>query len=433
MRTLIAIAALVALLAHPLNSFSANPDDAAWLIYDVSYGDYFLLRIDMKTSMTGRANIGGGNRYAGRRFTGQGGWFGVSMLSGNMSINKTGAEPFMVGIINARGDEYSGEFLKEDGSSAGRFVGALQGFTTHQMDLFQLCKEDKSDDFRCVNRGRDQRCEFGAYRSKSTFFTEKNCLAEIGDVGFQATKPETQETCTASFGFPQDVTGTWLLRDERKGDYVLARLVSDLNTEGASETGEVQGTYVFSGEEHYFGRRELGSYKVWGKVTHGTFTLTKSGAINFIHDASGIGKDQIIYGQLCSDGKRMSGDFKAQEPGVESFGDGRWTGEKKSDDPDHPFALYQYCRDEVQWSDLGGLDRMRMGGHPHDQSCKNVGVIRSNDTNRPKCDVGYTKGPITFLEKESCLNLMKSQCRLHGGDRPLPGGHCVENGWHPKK
>ena len=110
--------AILLLLTVCLRGYSANPDDAAWLIYDVSYGDYFLLRIDMKTSRTGRANIAGGNRYAGRRFTdqSQGTWFGVSMLSGNLSINKTGAAAFMVGTINARGDEYSGEFLKEDGS-----------------------------------------------------------------------------------------------------------------------------------------------------------------------------------------------------------------------------------------------------------------------------------------------------------------------------
>lgn len=180
MRALIAIAALVGLATLPFNSSSASPDDASWLIYDVSYGDYFLLRVDMKSSMTGRATIAGGNHYAGRRFTDEYGWFGVSMLSGKMSINKSGAKPFMVGSINAGGDEYSGEFFNEDGSSAGRFVGALQGFTTHQMDLFQLCKEHKHDGFRCVNRGRDQACKLGSYNSKSTFFTEENCQAEIG-------------------------------------------------------------------------------------------------------------------------------------------------------------------------------------------------------------------------------------------------------------
>ena len=413
--------AILLLLTVCLRGYSANPDDAAWLIYDVSYGDYFLLRIDMKTSRTGRANIAGGNRYAGRRFTdqSQGTWFGVSMLSGNLSINKTGAAAFMVGTINARGDEYSGEFLKEDGSSAGRFVGALQGFTTHQMDLFQLCKESRSDDFMCVNRGRDQKCEFGSYRSKSTFFTEKNCLAEIGDVGFGKTASEPEETCTASSEFSHDVTGTWLLRDERKGDYVLARLVAEVGANVKSETAEVRGTYVFSGDEHYFGRRELGVYKVWGKSQHGTFALSGSGAIKLIHD-DWVNK-RIIHGQLCSDGKRMSGDFKAREPGGESFGDGRWTGEKKSDDPDHRFELYQYCETKIR------------GRFPHDHTCLDVGVIRSDDTNRPECEVGYTKGPVTFLEKQRCLNLMKSQCQLHGGDMALSGGYCVAKGWHPKK
>ena len=72
--------AILLLLTVSLRGYSANPDDAAWLIYDVSYGDYFLLRIDMKTSRTGRANIAGGNRYAGRRFTDEYGWFGVSAL-----------------------------------------------------------------------------------------------------------------------------------------------------------------------------------------------------------------------------------------------------------------------------------------------------------------------------------------------------------------
>ena len=33
--------AILLLLTVSLRGYSANPDDAAWLIYDVSYGDYF--------------------------------------------------------------------------------------------------------------------------------------------------------------------------------------------------------------------------------------------------------------------------------------------------------------------------------------------------------------------------------------------------------
>ena len=123
--------------------------------------------------------------------------------------------------------------------------------------------------------------------------------------------------------------------------------------------------------------------------------------------------------------------------GEESFGTGSWEGEKKSEDPDHAFELYQYCRDEFGFSDLlslfTGAERRLLLSHPHDHTCKNVGIIRSDDTNRPISDVGYEKGSVTFLDKQKCLNWMKVQCKVRGGKRPLPGGYCVENGWHPKK
>ena len=60
MRLLIAIAALVA-------SVCAIASDGAWLIYDLKYKEYFLLRIDMKTSRTGEATVAGNNRFAGKR------------------------------------------------------------------------------------------------------------------------------------------------------------------------------------------------------------------------------------------------------------------------------------------------------------------------------------------------------------------------------
>ena len=64
-RTLIAIAALLLLVS--LKGYPANPDNVAWLVYDVSYGDYFLLRVEMETTKTGVATVAGGNKYAGRR------------------------------------------------------------------------------------------------------------------------------------------------------------------------------------------------------------------------------------------------------------------------------------------------------------------------------------------------------------------------------
>jgi hypothetical protein len=176
--------AILLLLTVCLRGYSANPDDAAWLIYDVSYGDYFLLRIDMKTTRTGTAEIAGGNHYAGRRATGLSlrmNRFKVNITSGTLNISKKGAVPFMQGSINQAGDEYSGYFLNDNGKQVGRFVGALQGHTYHQMDLFQLCKRSsgKYDPYQCVNRGNNQRCYHPRRNKKSTFFTKKNCEAEL--------------------------------------------------------------------------------------------------------------------------------------------------------------------------------------------------------------------------------------------------------------
>jgi hypothetical protein len=418
--------AILLLFTVSLRGYSANPDDAAWLIYDVSYGDYFLLRVDMKTSRTGRANIAGGNRYAGRRFTGHDSRFGVSMLSGNMSINKGGAEPFMVGIINAGGDEYSGEFFNEDGSSAGRFVGALQGFTTHQMDLFQLCKEGKYDDFICVNRGRYQMCGLGSYDAKSTFFTEKNCLDEIGDEPPTAPTPLTQTPNSASPRYSDDPTGTWLFYDERYKEHVLGRLVAT-NFEDRKPDEPIEGTFVFSGvyygwdegegffapKQLYFGRRYLGNSALSVDKRDRFYISLDGQEIMFRH-----GYQMSFFGFADFNGGKMRGGFqpgkrKSIQTGrirnFDDLGPGAWTAEKKSDDPNFDFPVYQYC------SGKRGSD------DPAWHGCADVSAVRADGASRPLCEGGYRQSSITFLEKDKCKRLQKARCQREG---QAPKGAC---------
>ena len=127
MRSLIAIAAILVCVALSARSQSATQDNAAWLIYDVSYGDYFLLRVEMKTTKTGVATIAGGSKYAGRRYTGQNYEFTVLMHDDGMTISKDVSTPFMVGKFNSYGDEFSGEFVKADGASGGAICWGTTG------------------------------------------------------------------------------------------------------------------------------------------------------------------------------------------------------------------------------------------------------------------------------------------------------------------
>lgn len=170
-------------LCSPL--ISAGPDDSSWLIYDKNYKDYFLLRIDMKTSLTGKAWIAGGNAYAGRRFLGYGS-LKVSMLGGGMTILKDGDQVLLVADFNHDRDEIQGRFLDENGNGQGDFFGALQGHTNHRMDLFQICRQADINGvysswrdggkYQCLNRGRDEKCGHGAFQRPATFFSEQNCL-----------------------------------------------------------------------------------------------------------------------------------------------------------------------------------------------------------------------------------------------------------------
>ena len=403
--------AILLLLTVSLRGYTANPDDAAWLIYDVSYGDYFLLRVDMKSSMTGRAIIAGGNQYAGRRFTDEYGWFGVSMLSGKMSINKSGAKPFMVGSLNAGGDEYSGEFFSEDGSSAGRFVGALQGFTTHQMDLFQLCKEHKHDAFRCVNRGRDQTCKLGSYNSKSTFFTEENCQAEIGSA-----PPVATALSPAEPQWSEDPTGTWLFYDERYQEHVLGRLVAT-NFEDREPDEPIEGTFVFSGvyygwdepdgflvdKKLWFGRRYIGN-SVYDADKRDRFYVSLDGQeIMFEHNI-----ENAIFGFADFTGGKMRGGFQPGERenirngstlfnDFDDLGSGTWTAEKKSDDPDFDFPVYQYCSTE------------HGNEAPGSHFCPKVSDVRADGSGRRRCAIGWRGGSITFLSYEKCTQLKNAR------------------------
>ena len=125
-------------MSQSASAIGVNPDNAAWLIFDKKYNDYFLLRVDMKTSRVGSAWIAGGNRYAGRRFTGEYARFDLNLLGGQFTVSKSGARPFMVASFNKAGDEIYGSFLDAEGKNIGEFIGALKGHTDHQMDLFQI-------------------------------------------------------------------------------------------------------------------------------------------------------------------------------------------------------------------------------------------------------------------------------------------------------
>ena len=161
------------------SAIGVSPDNAAWLIFDKKYNDYFLLRVDMKTSRVGSAWIAGGNRYAGRRFTGEYARFDLNLLGGQFTVSKSGARPFMVASFNKAGDEIYGSFLDAEGKNIGEFIGALKGHTDHQMDLFQICRFDADSKYYCANRGRDEACGVGSYRRSSTFFSRANCEDEI--------------------------------------------------------------------------------------------------------------------------------------------------------------------------------------------------------------------------------------------------------------
>lgn len=182
-----------------LSVSAANPDNAAWLIFDKKNNDYFLLRVEMDTSKVGHATIAGGNEYAGRRYTGQSTRFGINFLGGGFTVTKNGAKPYMFAILNSTGDEINGEFLDNDGNSDGEFVGTLKGFTTVEVDLFQLCKKKGYNDYQCVNRGKDERCELGAHSKSSTFFSLENCsdalaTTELNVSAAPAPKPSEPES-----------------------------------------------------------------------------------------------------------------------------------------------------------------------------------------------------------------------------------------------
>lgn len=394
-------------LALSMRSLAANLDNAAWLIYDVSYGDYFLLRIEMETAKTGHANVAGGNRYAGRRFTDQYGRFDVAMLDGRMTLYKDGAKPFMVGTINSTRDEFAGEFVKEDGSSAGRFVGALQGFTTYQMDLFQLCKQGGDDHFQCVNRGRDQRCDSGSYREKSTFFTEENCIdaSDVSAGGFLAAPTEEPEQ-----KFSEDPTGTWLFYDDKYKEYVVGRLVAT-NTDEREPGGNFKGTFVFSGVYYgwdepegffnphklYFGRREIGRSAYKADERDKFYIRLDEGEIRFVH-----GYGRTLFGKVDLAAGKMAGDFTPGDRDLtfgdyESFGSGYWTAEKKSDDPNFDLPVYQYCSVRHDEED------------PRLHYCPKVSDVKADGTERPSCAIGYSGGSITFLNQEGCVRLLKAR------------------------
>lgn len=395
MRYLIAFA----LMALSLRSFSANPDDAAWLIYDVSYGDYFLLRVEMKSSKTGYANVAGGNRYAGRRYTDQGNRFGVSMLGGKVTLNRDGAVPFMVGSINAAGDEFSGEFLNASGASAGRFVGALQGHTSHQMDLYQLCKRESHQDHTCANRGRDEGCRIGSHPTKSTFFTLENCESEITYQSQIVAPPPTATKPAIS-----DPTGTWLLYDEKMQEYVLARLVvSDF--EGREPGMPFKGTYVFSGpkgmfDSFYFGRRD---FRVGSTGDHGQFVIRGERSVEFIHSHS-----RSLHGEIDFATNTMGGTFRPKSHWDDDLGPGTWTAEKKSDDPNFALSVFRYCGPS---------------GRADESVCTDVGLVKADGTNRPDCRAGYSSGPTTFLSERKCEQLRRIRCQV--SDR-ADKGLCAE-------
>lgn len=172
------LAIATAVFVQEAQAIGVNPDNAAWLIFDKRYNDYFLLRVDMKTSKVGSVSIAGGNRYAGRRFTGSYGRFGFNLLGGQFTVMRE-SEPYMVGNFNQAGDEISGSFFDEDGKNTGDFVGSLQGHTDHQMDLYQICRLKSDSDYYCANRGRDEICNVGSFRRSATFLTRSNCEDEI--------------------------------------------------------------------------------------------------------------------------------------------------------------------------------------------------------------------------------------------------------------
>lgn len=397
----------------PLPTYGANPDNAAWLIYDQSYGDYFLLRIEVKTSKTGYARIAGSNEWAGRRYTGQYNRFDVNMLGGKLTINKEGATPFMTGRINERGDEFSGDFLAENGSVAGSFVGALQGHTTYKMDLFQLCRV--RDRFACVNRGQDESCAIGSHDERSTFFTEPNCEEAIPvyKVGNSSTPQPSQPTL-------RDPTGTWLFYDQYHKDYVLARLVAeDEDVEGGKEAKNIRGTFVFSagqrlsGSPTYFGRRDMGPTAWFGKT--GIFEITEN-QIEFIH-----GRRVSIHGRIDFVKNEMSGNFRPKSQRDDDLGPGLWSAEKKSDDPEYSFSLYQYCYGTIPLS----------GEYPNNHRCKDVGVIKADGSGRD-CKVNYVGGTITFLSESKCLNFMRVKCQAYGENPYGERGTCYDAGFLPK-
>lgn len=177
-RTLISLI----LVFSPLHVTASNLDDTAWLIYDKGFKDYFLLRVDMKSSMTGSAWIAGGNFYAGRRVL----WrqfkkFKASMLGGQLTIMREGGVPILVANFDAKKDEIFGSFVDSNGNTVGEFIGTLKGHTYHQMDLFQICRDTDGygrprGEYRCQNRGKDQHCEHGAFKRSATFFSLQNCL-----------------------------------------------------------------------------------------------------------------------------------------------------------------------------------------------------------------------------------------------------------------
>ena len=175
MRSIIRAGVVLALIAISQISESANPDDGAWLIHDKVSQDFFILRVEMKTSKVGYATIAGGNRFAGRRNTGQASRFGVNLLGGGFSVTKDGAEPFMMAGFNNNRDEIFGEFVDAQGNSIGDFTGTLLGYTTFQSDLFQICKNEGDEAYRCINRGRDERCDMADPRDGSTFLDEEEC------------------------------------------------------------------------------------------------------------------------------------------------------------------------------------------------------------------------------------------------------------------
>ena len=181
---------------------AANPDDATWLVYDKSYRAYFLLHVDMKTTRVGSAYIAGGNAWAGRRYTGHTPRFAVNLLGGQFTVSKKGEIPFMKGNFNNARDEITGKFLDSDGNSKGSFTAVLKGHTYFSMDLYQICGGDRwggmiiggRNDLVCINRGQNQRCDYGGSRSSRTYFSRQSCLDELANVSGSSEPEEAEES-----------------------------------------------------------------------------------------------------------------------------------------------------------------------------------------------------------------------------------------------